>query len=492
MSKFSIKLRELIATKNVDKLKLASSLNIDRALLYRYLNDASFPQSDEFVSKVSAELCLTPYESKELHTSYEITKLGEEVCEQRKIVSDMINKIYFKNTAWQNTVFLDNKGKSLVNEPITTFFGVENVFTALKNIIDDDKTTFLKLSLQPDNSFVVNSLIPIMQNRAENKKITIQHLMRFQSKTNDNPSLYNLKIFGNVLPILYHCNYHTESEYIAHYYYNNHASASESAMELFSNTIITPWCVCLLKHDYSDAIVLNSENVCEQYIKHFKFIHDLSTPFAIDAKKQRFWEWKEDNLQQTEFREFVFKAHPSVHLGFPKNYFETLKKDADEELLNRRLTYNRTLHSQTHVARHDFFTTYGLQNLITTGKFSTSYANALTNYSKLSLKDFLHNYIGNMEKYDYFFTHIIKSDLPGCETSDFSLYIVGDDVIYLESPHREEKSRFVIQVTESSIVEAFSEYLNSGIWSEDRVISNEETLEYLKDVYNNLFEKEEV
>ncbi len=491
MSRFSIKLRELISSKNVDKMKLANSLNIDRALLYRYLNDVSFPQSDEFISSIATELCLSPFEHKELITSFEMTKLGEEIVEQRVIVSQMINNIYFKNSSWKDMPHSPNYySKDLLSEQISSFYGLENVYSMVKAIVDDERSNFIKLNLQPDNSFAVKSLIPILQNKSINQKVVIEHVMRFQSKTNDNPSSYNLKLFSSVLPILYHCNYHSESAYLAYYYYNNSASANESAMDLFSNTIITPWCVCLLNHDYSSAILLNNSSVCTEYGKNFDFILSLSTPFVIDAKKQRFWEWQKEKLTTTPFREYVFKSHPSVHLGFPKNFFDTIKDKCDDEIYQRRLTYNETLHTETHVARHDFFTTHGLELLIQTGEFSTSYANTLKNQTDITVKQFLENYIANMKKYSHFFTHVIKSDIPNSETSDFSLYVVNDDVIYLESPHREEKSRYVIQITERSIVEAFIEYLYNGLLNEDRVLDNANTIEYLNKIHNSLSEKD--
>ena len=49
MSIFSNKLKELFSIKSVDKRLVAQSLNIDRALLYRYLNDQSFPEDTAFI-----------------------------------------------------------------------------------------------------------------------------------------------------------------------------------------------------------------------------------------------------------------------------------------------------------------------------------------------------------------------------------------------------------------------------------------------------------
>ena len=202
MSKFSNKLKELFSVKSVDKRMVAQALHIDRALLYRYLNDQAFPEDTAFLEQLRNELCLTPYEYKELLESYEITKLGEDIYQGRQMVAGILDNLLQQPGS---AVSLPAPAVLPSDETVRILRDRDMIYSALLSIILDERTTQIRMNLQPDQDFVCRSLFQILREKLTRQETQVKHMLRFQSKTNDNVSSYNLNIFSRLLPLLYYC-----------------------------------------------------------------------------------------------------------------------------------------------------------------------------------------------------------------------------------------------------------------------------------------------
>ena len=242
MSKFSNKLKELFSIKSVDKRLVAQALNIDRTLLYRYLNDQSFPENSAFIEQLRNELYLTPYEYKELLEAYEISKLGETVYHNRKIVAKILDQLFSQNKPIVSSQY---SSFDFNNQMMMTLSDTDTIYSALQKIIMDERTTEIMMNCQPDREFVYNNLFQLLKEKVSTQKATIHHILRFQSKTSNDIVSYNLQIFSELLPLLYYCTYYTNNSYYANYYYNNQAAVDERAMDIFPNILITSWCTIL-------------------------------------------------------------------------------------------------------------------------------------------------------------------------------------------------------------------------------------------------------
>jgi len=92
MSEFSENLRSLITGSGSTIYKLAKDTGLERTLIHKALNDERTP-SDEFVTKISDALMLTPSERLELQRNHEIRKIGVFRYHQRNQVKQLIELI---------------------------------------------------------------------------------------------------------------------------------------------------------------------------------------------------------------------------------------------------------------------------------------------------------------------------------------------------------------------------------------------------------------
>lgn len=489
MSQFSNKLKEIFSVKSVDKLQLSHALSIDRALLYRYLNDQSFPEQG-FLRELQAELLLTPYEYRELLRAYEMTRLGEDVFQNRKIVGGIISNIYRQNEKNLGT-HLALEPAGVLQGPITSLTNTDGVYLALHQIFSDPRSHQVMITMQPDQEFVYKSVFPLLIEQARHRAMRIDHIVRFQSKTRDNPATYNLNVFARIVPPIYACNYYTESQYFVHYYYNNQVAVDERAMELYPNIIVTPWCVCMLSYNYNSAVVVQDVNMAALYRSNFLSVQEKTACFLKDALSPS----GESTLLLSKitkepYFEAIFKAHPSISLGgdeqhYTDNYSINSKEDEERVagLLRRYRIRTASMNSELHRGRRDFFTMSGLRSFIATGRFTTSTVENMIPMTHDAVRAFLSTYVERVQSHPRFCAHLVKEDVPGSLSGDFGIYIINNNSMIIEKARSDIfLKRHVIEVTERSIIDAFSEYLEEGVPFEESIISREQTVSFLKDL----------
>ncbi len=482
MSKFSNKLKELFSIKSVDKRLVAQALNMDRALLYRYLNDQSFPEDTSFIDQLRNELYLTPYEYKELQEAYRITKLGENVYQNRVLVAKILDQLFGQN---QPPSLNLSSGFSLKDEAISILSDRDAIYFSLQQIIMDSRTTEILMNFQPDRDFVNTSIFQLLKEKTSRHKTSIQHILRFQSKTSNYVSSYNLQIFSELLPLLYYCTYYTDSNYSANYYYNNQAAVDERAMDLFPNILITPWCTIIMSFNYDNGILYQNEAVCAMYRKNFEEIKANTFAFLSSDHSSDL----SDRCRKTPYRDYVFKTHPSAALALGPEFYTSRYMDcascppgSDEKFQEYHQTKQEILYSPTHQSRTDFFTATGLKQFLESGEIATFFSDYTFPLEKADILSYLKRYVKTIEDNPNFSTHMIHDDVLNRFNGNFGIFIFNDNSLVIENSRRKLYNiTSVIEVTEKSIVDAFCDYLNTGIFSDSNVLSREDTLKILKE-----------
>jgi hypothetical protein len=359
------------------------------------------------------------------------------------------------------------------------------IYAALQRIITDSRTTEILMNLQPDRDFVCISIFQLLKEKVCLQATAIQHILRFQSKTSNYVSSYNLQIFSELLPLLYYCTYYTDSSYSAHYYYNNQAAVDERAMDLFPNILITPWCTIIMSFNYDNGILYLNNTVSAMYKKNFEEIKNNTFAFLSSDKSSDLSERCKNN----SYRDYIFKTHPSASIGLgPEFYFSDYMTDkSKEQMLNvsfHECHQARQEASDTpaHQARTDFFTASGLKQFIETGNLDTFFSDYTLPLEKPEILAYLKRYVSIMESNPKFNTHIIQDDVLNRFNGNFSVFIFNENSLVIENSRRKLYNiTSVIEVTEKSIVDAFCDYLNTGIFSESSVMSCEDTLRILKE-----------
>ncbi len=487
MSKFSNKLKELFSIKSVDKRLVAQALNIDRTLLYRYLNDQSFPENSAFIEQLRNELYLTPYEYKELLEAYEISKLGETVYHNRKIVAKILDQLFSQNKPIVSSQY---SSFDFNNQMMMALSDTDTIYSALQKIIMDERTTEIMMNCQPDREFVYNNLFQLLKEKVSTQNATIHHILRFQSKTSNDIVSYNLQIFSELLPLLYYCTYYTNNSYYANYYYNNQAAVDERAMDIFPNILITSWCTIVMSFNYDSGIIYINEEISNTYKKSFEDIQKNTFPFVLSSDGSTDLT---DRCKTAPYRDYVFKTHPSASLGLGAEFYTPKYIHMDQtngfnaEIFQFYHNKQEILYSSNHLLRKDFFTISGLKHFLDTGILSTFFSDYTEPLSKENRIEFLKLYITNIENNPNFSTHLIKDTVPNKYNGNFGVFVFNDSSVVIENSRRKlyNISSF-IEVTEKGIVDAFIDYLNLGIESEKYILNNAETIEILKEKINEL------
>ena len=486
MSAFSNLLKDVLNAKSVDKLQLSGAMGIDRALLYRYLNDQSFPDRS-FLSDLRAELLLTPYEYRDLLRAYEMTRLGETVFENRRIVSSIIQSIYRQS---EKLIGLNNTVSTagFPVKDIVTLSNSDSVYWAVQQILQDPRTQNVMLTLQPDQEFVHHSVTSLLVSQARLRPLHIEHIVRFQSKSLDSHATYNLKIFSHILPALFACNYYTDSQYFVYYYYNNQVSVDERAMELYPHALITSWCVCLFSFHYNSAVIIQDPAVAQLYRNNFLSIQDNTSCFLKEAVTADGESTLMQRLTHEPYFECIFKTHPSVSLaGNEKHYAKYYQSPNNtdttlvDNLIHRYHLRMQAMNSEFYKGRRDFFTFSGLRRLVYTGRFSNSPDPNIPAMDHEDIRCFIENYLQKLKTLPHFEAHLVKEDTPGMLSGDFGIYIINNNSMIIEKARRDTvPKRHLIEVTEKSIVNAFLEYLQNGIEFEEIICSNAQTIALLE------------
>lgn len=491
MSKFSYKLKELFSVKSVDKRMVAQALHIDRALLYRYMNDQAFPEDTGFLEQLRNELCLTPYEYKELVESYEITKLGEDVYQGRQMVAGILDNLLKQP---QSFVPLPKPSPLPSGEAVRILKDRDMIYSSLLSIIMDERSTTIRMNMQPDQDFVCKSLFQILRDKATSQETQIRHVLRFQSKTGDNINSYNLNIFSRLLPMLYYCIFYTNSTYFANYYYNNQAAVDERAMDLFPNILITPWCVIVMSFSYDNGLLYLGEDVAEMYRKNFDRILENTFSFVKSGLTPSQKDEILENCQSRPYRDYIFKSHPSALIGLDEDFYTssymekaTKQPGLAEHFIEYHRQRERTQYSDCHLSRKDFFTSSGLRRFIETGTLATFYSEYALPLSQPDILRFFERYVKTIESNPNFECHMIQDEVPGSYASSFGIFIFDENTLVFENSRRRIYNlTSLIEVTEKSIVDAFYDYLNTGLKSSQAVLGYEETLAVLKEKIEEL------
>ena len=86
-----------------------------------------------------------------------------------------------------------------------------------------------------------------------------------------------------------------------------------------------------------------------------------------------------------------------------------------------------------------------------------------------------------IEDHPHFSCHLIYDDVPNRCNGNFAVFVLNDNTLVVENSRRKLRNiSSIIEVTEKSIVDAFCDYLNTGIVSSGATASREETLDVLK------------
>ena len=336
ITSFGSYLNELLTLRGIDKKYFAATMNINRSLLYRFLNSEQLPdcnQLDEIIQKLNLRMS----EKKKLLESYECTLYGWEIVKGRKLITEMLdklgNEINGKSLAYEYTL----KTSTEVNEsvsvmPIKGKANVINlVLSMLDSVVQNSNLSTVKIILQPDMQEFINVLTNVLNKISDNKRdISIQHIIRFKNTLIPKNKLHNLEILNLLLPLSFF-----ENIYGIYYTCENLTSgAYESFLPNFisidSHTAFT------FSEDYENGLLYTSK--CQESIQlmneEFDKIQKDCLPLFINFEtyeKQLNYMLNYERIVQLE----TCLVHPeNGFYTFPIDFFEKINQTSEKKYSN--------------------------------------------------------------------------------------------------------------------------------------------------------------
>lgn len=233
MSEFSQLLAEYIHRKNVRTYSMAEYCGIDRSMMYKFIRGKRTPSSPELVDRISGFLQLTPGESRDLFTAYQITQVGYDNFYRRRDMFDFLNNftdIANKNhvvTTFSTLAQYDRELISLSNEAEVN----QAVLTAVTDQVHRGSGQ-LQMLIRPDYPFLTQLLLSSLHN---DSTLVISHIICLSNTEQVDTAKkdYNLHCLMNILPLCT-CGY----QYQPYYYYDSPSSRLDT-FRLFPYLILT-------------------------------------------------------------------------------------------------------------------------------------------------------------------------------------------------------------------------------------------------------------
>lgn len=483
---FGSYLRDLLTLRGIDKKHFAVTMNINRSLLYRYLNSEQLPDQDQ-LNEISQKLNLRGSEKKKLLESYECTMYGWEIVEGRKLITDMLlklNNIYEKNLTYEYNL----KATTLVNESvyILPIKNKSNVMNTLLYLLDSVRkntdVSSVRLILQPDQQDFVNILTKTLNEVNDSKQdLSIKHIIRFKDTLLNKDKLYNLKVVESLFPL-------SVFEKIYGVYYATINSTTEAYETFFPNFIsIDSKTAFIFSEDFENGILYNSQ--CQETIEllneEFIKICADSLPLFFNLKTN-----ENQSLYMSEYEQMVQAETSLLH---PENGFYTfpidiVKKKGKEqnipkeytELLIRRMKIFRERLKKSKAL--EIISLKGLRNFATTGKLQIL---RNLNFSKSERIKILENLLKFVNENENYTLYLMKDKSP-FYNSDFAIYTIGSQLLYIVQLYTDFKITDNIIIKNKGIVESFTDFMHSSFTTDNSIIDRNEVASIILNIINSI------
>ncbi len=485
ITSFGSYLNELLTLRGIDKKYFAATMNINRSLLYRFLNSEQLPdcnQLDEIIQKLNLRMS----EKKKLLESYECTLYGWEIVKGRKLITEMLdklgNEINGKSLAYEYTL----KTSTAVNEsvsvmPIKGKANVINlVLSMLDSVVQNSNLSTVKIILQPDMQEFINVLTNVLNKISDNKRdISIQHIIRFKNTLIPKNKLHNLEILNSLLPLSFF-----ENIYGIYYTCENLTSgAYESFLPNFisidSHTAFT------FSEDYENGLLYTAK--CQESIQlmneEFDKIQKDCLPLFINFEtyeKQLNYMLNYERIVQLE----TCLVHPeNGFYTFPIDFFEKINQISEKkysnilkeriEIFNYRLKKSKFL---------EIISLKGLRHFAATGQFLI-YRNI--KFNKNERIEILKNLLKFVKTNENYSLYLMKEEnhFYNC---DFAIYVIGNELLYIVPSYTDFKISDNIIIRNKGIVESFSDFIHSGFTADNCIIDRNEVASVISNIINTI------
>ncbi len=483
ITNFGSYLNDLLTLRGIDKKCFAVTMNINRSLLYRFLNSEQLPDWNQ-LSKISQKLDLRASEKKRLLESYECTLYGWEIVKGRKLITELLDKLGNKMHGKDRTYEYIIKTPAPLNESgrVVPIKGKANVINTVLSMLDslgqNSNTSTVRMILPPNLQDIINVLTKVLNKLNDNKSnISIQHIIRFKNALLAKNKLHNLKILNFLLPLSFF-------ENIYGIYYATENLATEAYETFFPNFIsIDSQTAFTFSEDYENGLLYTSK--CYESIQlmneEFNKIQNDCLPLFINLET-----YEKQSNYMLEYEHIVQVETSLVH---PENGFYTFPidllrqkehapiKEHAEILLKRIEIFRERLKKSKSL---EVISLKGLKNFAATGHFLI-YKNI--QFSKNERIEILKSLLEFVEKNENYSLYLMKEENHFYH-SDFAIYTIGSELLYIVPSYTNFKISDNIIIRNKGIVESFTDFIHSGFTTDNSIIDRNEVASVISDIIN--------
>lgn len=288
MTIFSEQLKEYIEKKKETVYSLSKSCDISRANMYKIVQGTRRPANLNMVYVLADALGLSPYERKKLAEKYEISKMGEEVYEERNYVMEFIRQ--FKQEEQLSHIINKYSEDEKQTAGIKTIYGKNHFDSVVKNMLSREAKKpegRIYLICQPEYEFLYKMMVIY----CGNSNVKIQHIICMEGKENTEENTYNLENLIHVSVLMM-----ASCQYEPYYYYDNVASHFHN-LNLLPYMILTSSEVVQSSSDYEYAIYSESEHEIDIFKNMFQeFLLKTKQMLNIYDEQQGLKKWFHTNI----------------------------------------------------------------------------------------------------------------------------------------------------------------------------------------------------
>jgi transcriptional regulator with XRE-family HTH domain len=484
---FGSYLEELLTIKNIDKKHFASTININRSQLYRFLNSEQLPDREQ-LQEIIEKLNLRATEEKKLLDSYECTEYGWEIVKGRKLITEMLQKLDHQDYQESLTYDFTLKNKMLLahKESIVPVQGKTKVkntlFSILEMIKEKSQSTSVNIILQPDMPDFINFLAKILTDIFDNNKdISIRHIVRFKNTLLKKNKLHNLVILDYLIPLsffesIYKVYYSTENLTTEGYdtFFPNFISINSETAFAFTQdyengilyTSFASETIKLLNEEFdkicSDCLPLffNLENYEKQSLYIYQYEYMVQADTILLKPENSWYAIPADLLKKKEIEQTLPKAHAQTYIKRIENFQE-------------RLTRNKAL---------EIISPKGLEHFAATGQLLIY---SIVTFNKKERVSILSNLLKLVKENKNYTLYIMKENNPFYQL-DFAVYTIGSELLYFIPSYTGFNLTDNIIIRNKGIIESFNDYLHTGFTEKNCIVDRNKVASVIENVINSI------
>lgn len=476
MSEFSNHLEKLIHKKRYSVRSFAEQCDIDRTLLQKYISGNRFPKNKDILRCIIQQLCLTPKEKNELMEYWKKEYLGEEVYLQHQSIYAMLENFGNMTHNIENNLELPVRTKLELKmmEQDIPIVSKHMLLSYMWKIIEYEtakEKTSVYLICQMENDGMDN----MMKYLVSKEKVSIHHLVCLNSDKEQNQQ-YNINLLNRLIPLI--CG---KADYNVNFYYGEIQSAFDTSSTELSNLLITDEFVFTFSADMKKGILYRNKEFHQFWMEIFEEKNERTESFLVRHKNV---------LDTVSFYQNQSPCDISCQLQPCLAYALSLKilKDAIcpallghhgiiEEFTNMMEQWGKIALHNNRPANINYFLDFGVSNFLETGRiaeFPSEFYTPLPVDVRCRMLDILCDQIesGLIE------AHLINYKEFKLDPS-LIIQMCGTAAIHF-IVCKQDGSQIVMRVTESSIVNAFREFL-LGLKDTESILSKEETIKYIRE-----------